>query len=105
MKPLEVRIPHRLSPEEIRRRIDVAIVRAQNQYADAVGTINTAWETEDRLRVGLVVMGMNFDGSIDILVEELLVTLTLPGMAALFAGRIRAGIEEQLGGLVGSQRV
>jgi hypothetical protein len=50
-------------------------------------------------------MGMNFDGSIDILVEELLVQLELPGMAKLFAGKIREGIEERLGGLLGSQRV
>jgi len=31
------------------------------------------------------------------------VSLELPGMAGLFAGRIRDGIQEKLGGLVGSQ--
>ena len=61
------------------------------------------WEEEDRMRVRLAVMGMNFDGRIEILVEEVLVSLELPGMAGLFAARIRDGIQEKLGGLVGSQ--
>jgi hypothetical protein len=49
-------------------------------------------------------MGMRFDGSIEVLVEELVVQLELPGMASLFAGRIREGIQERLGGLIGSQQ-
>ena len=105
MKPLEVRVPHRLPPAEVRRRIDDAIVRAKAQYADAGGPIDTSWESDERLRVRLAAMGMQFDGLVEILVEELLVTLQLPGMAGLFAGRIQSGIEERLGGLLGSQEV
>lgn len=105
MKPLEVRIPHRLPPTEVKRRLDDAVERARTQYADTVGPIDAAWETDERLRVKLAAMGMNFDGSVEILAEELLVSLTLPGMAGLFAGRIQSGIEERLGGLLGSQQV
>jgi hypothetical protein len=53
----------------------------------------------------LTVSGMKFDGTVDIMVEELVVSLQVPGMAALFAGRIREGIQERLGGLIGSQQV
>jgi hypothetical protein len=105
MKPLEVRIPHRLPPAEVRRRIDDAVVRARTEYADMVGPIDAAWETDDRMRVGLTAMGMQFDGRVEVLTEELLVTLVLPGMAGLFAGRIRSGIEERVGGLLGSEHV
>jgi len=105
MKPLEVRIPHRLPPAEVRRRIDDAVVRARAEYAEMVGPIDAAWETDDRMRVGLTAMGMQFNGHVEVLMEELLVTLVLPGMAGLFAGRIQSGIEERLGGLLGSQRV
>ena len=103
MKPLEVRIPHRLAPADVRRRLDDAVVRARTQYADLVGPIDATWETDDRLRVRLATMGMDFDGCVEVLVEELRITLVLPGMATMFAGRIRAGIEERLGGLLGSQ--
>lgn len=105
MKPLEVRIPHRLPPAEVRRRIDDAVVHARTHYADTVGPIDAAWETDDRMRIGLTAMGMQFDGQVEVLMEELLVTLVLPGMAGLFAGRIRSGIEERVGGLLGSEHV
>lgn len=105
MKSLEVRVAHGLSPDEVRRRLDDALVRARSQYADSVGAIDAAWESENRLKIQLAVMGMKFDGSVEILVEELLVQLQLPGMAQLFAGKIREGIEERLGGLLGSQQV
>ena len=53
------------------------------------------------MRFNLAVAGMKFDGSLEILLEELLVELQLPVAAALFKGRIREGIQERLGGLVG----
>ncbi len=104
MKAIEVRVPHGLEREEIRRRLDQALVTARQEYASAVGDIEAAWEAEDRLRVNLTVSGMKFDGTLDILVEEILVSLQVPGMAALFSRRIREGIEERLGGLIGSQQ-
>ena len=101
MKPIEVRVPHSLERDEVRRRLDTALVRARDEYAAVVGDIEASWEGEDRLRVLLTVSGMKFD----ILVEELVVGLQVPGMAALFSRRIREGIEERLGGLIGSQQV
>lgn len=105
MKPLEVRVPHRLPQAEVRRRIADAVVRARTQYGETVGPIEATWETDDRLRIGFTAMGMPFDGTVEVFVEDLVVTLALPGMAGLFAGRIQAGIEERLGGLLGSQQV
>jgi hypothetical protein len=104
VKSLEVRVQHSLSRDEVRRRLDEALVRARNEYAAAVGEIEAAWEGDDRLRVLLTVSGMRFDGTIEILVEELVVALQVPAMAALFSRRIREGIEERLGGLIGSQQ-
>lgn len=100
-KTLEVRVPHTLDAGEVRRRIDEALVKAKGDYAEAVGQIGAEWITDDTLRFDLAVAGMKFDGSLEIMVEELLVKLDLPGAALLFKGRIREGIEERLGGLVG----
>lgn len=104
MKSLEVRVPHSLGPDEVRRRLDEAIVRAREDYADKVGTIEASWTGDDRLQLMLTVMGMKIDSDVEILVEELVVRLQVPGMAALFAGQIRNGIQERLGGLLGSQQ-
>lgn len=104
MKQIEVRVPHDLGREEMRRRLDSAVVRAREQYADSVGPIHAEWSGDDRMLVNVEVMGMRFDGTIEVQVGELVVLLQLPGMASLFAGRIQEGIQERLGGLIGSQQ-
>lgn len=100
MKPLEVRVPHRLDPAEVRRRLDHGIERARTEYADRMSDLEARWETEDRLRLTVGVMGMTIAGELEVLPEELAVRLELPTMAGLFAGRIRSGVEERLGGLL-----
>ncbi len=102
MKPLEVRIPHQLDPAEVRRRLDHGIERARTEYADKVTDIESAWASDERLQVTLMVMGMSIASEIDVLPAELAVRLQLPTVAGLFAGRIRSGIEERLGGLLGA---
>jgi hypothetical protein len=104
VKALEVRVPHTLDQEEVRRRLDAALVKARDEYGEKVGDIDAAWQGDDRLKVLLTVMGMQIDSEVEILVEELIVRLQVPGMAGLFAGRIRDGIQERLGGLLGSQQ-
>jgi putative polyhydroxyalkanoate system protein len=99
MKTLEVRVPYQISREEIRRRMDEALVKARNEYGSQVGPINAAWEG-DILKVALSAMGMSFNGTIEIEDKDVLVKLGLPGMASFFSGKIKAGIEEQLGSLV-----
>lgn len=101
MKSLEVRVPHSVGRDEARRRLDAAILRARDEYADKVGGIDATWEAEDRLRLLLTVMGMEIDSAVDVHDSELVVRLEVPGMAGLFAGRIKEGIQERLGGLMG----
>ncbi len=102
MKSLEVRVPHQLDQAEVRRRIDRGIERARTEYADKVTEIESTWASDERLDLTLVVLGMSIASEIDVLPEELAVRLRLPTMAGLFAGRIRSGIEERLGGLLGA---
>ncbi|MBL6712476.1 MAG: polyhydroxyalkanoic acid system family protein [Pirellulales bacterium] len=99
MKTLEVRVPYEITREEIKRRMDEALVKAREEYGSQVGPINAAWEG-DQLKVQLSAMGMSFSGTIDIEDKDLLVKLGLPGMASLFSGKIKAGIEERLGSLI-----
>lgn len=100
MQPLEIRVPHSLGREELHRRIDAAVARARTEYEPQVGPIEADWVEQDRLDVGLSVMGMRFDGQVDVRDTEVLVRVQLPGMASLFAGQIRDGIQERLGGLL-----
>jgi hypothetical protein len=100
VKSMEVRIPHRLDPLEVRRRLDAAVVRARDDYADKVGAIDATWRDDGRLAVNLDVMGMSIASDVEVLPAELVVRLEVPGMAGLFAGKIKSGIEQRLGGLL-----
>lgn len=74
----------------------------RDEYADKVGGIDASWEGEDRLKLMLTIMGMDIGSEVEILVAELVVRVDVPGMAGLFAGRIKDGIQERLGGLLGA---
>lgn len=100
MKSMEVRIPHGLDEGEVRRRLDAAVVRARDDYAGKVGAIDHAWRDDGRLQLSLDVMGMSIESDVEILPAELVVRLEVPGMAGLFAGKIKSGIQERLGGLL-----
>ena len=99
MKTLEVRVPYTISREELKRRLDEALVKAREEYGSQVNALELAWDG-DMLKAHVGVMGMSFNGTIEIEDTDLLVKLGLPGMATFFAGKIKAGIEERLGGLV-----
>jgi hypothetical protein len=100
VKPIEVRIPHGLDKAEVRQRLDQAVVKARDEYADQVGDIAATWQGDDRLDVTFTVMGMEIGSDLEILDQEILVRLELPGMVGMFAGRIREGITARLGGLL-----
>lgn len=100
MNPLEVRVPHGLDNLEVRRRIDRALAKARDDYADRIGDIEAAWRDETRLDVGFAVMGMAIDSEVELAVGEVVVRVTLPAFAGMFAGQVRTGIVERIGGLL-----
>lgn len=93
-------MPHSLGVDAAHERLDAALVRARSEYEQQVGPIDADWEAADRLRVGFTTMGMRFDGQIEILPDALAIKVDLPMMASMFAGQIREGIEQRLGGVV-----
>ena len=105
MKAVEVRVPHSLGQDEVKRRLDAAVGRARDEFGEKIGDLEASWIGDDRLRLLLSVMGMQIDSEVEIQASELLVRVQIPGMASLFAGRIKQGIEDRLGGLLGSQKV
>lgn len=100
MKSLDIRIPHGLEPQEVRRRLDAAVERARRDYADKVTQLEASWETEDCLALEVTVLGMEIDGTVTNAPGELVIRVEMPGMLSMFAGQIRNGIEERIGGLL-----
>jgi hypothetical protein len=105
VKAVEVRVPHSLGRDEVKRRLEAAVGRARDEFGEKIGDLDASWDGDERLRLLLSVMGMQIDSEVEIQASELLVRVQIPGMAGLFAGRIKQGIEDRLGGLLGSQDV
>jgi hypothetical protein len=100
VKSLDIRIPHGLDQAEVRRRLDAAVERARRDYADKVSRLEASWETEDCLALEVVVLGMEIDGTVTNEPGQLVISIEMPGMLSMFAGQIRSGIEERIGGLL-----
>ena len=101
MLPLNTRSPlRRLSTLTSGLLLSVSLLQGDD-YADKVGSLEASWQDDGRLALSMEVMGMSIASDVEILTAELIVRLEVPGMAGLFAGRIKSGIEERLGGLLG----
>ncbi len=105
MKPLEVRIPHRLDEAEVHRRLDLAVGKARGEYADKISGLTASWRDDTTLDVSFDVLGTAVTSEVEILPTELAVRLSLPAMASLFAGQIKSSIESRLGGLLEAKPV
>lgn len=104
MKPLEVRVPHDLDDAEVRRRIDEGLTKVRDEYADQVGRIDATWGDDGQLDVRFAVMGMPIASEVELATHEVVVRVTLPALAGMFAGQIRTTITERIGGLLGPPR-
>jgi hypothetical protein len=93
-------LPHNLGVGGAREKIDAAIVRARAQYEPQFGPIQANWDQDNQLSVQFAAMGMPFKSQVEVLPEELVIQIELPAMASMFAGKIREGIEQQVGALI-----
>jgi hypothetical protein len=100
VKSLDIRIPHSLEQSEVRRRLDGAVERSRRDYADKVSRLDATWETDDCLALEVVVLGMEIEGTVSNEPGQLVISIEMPGMLSMFAGQIRSGIEERIGGLL-----
>lgn len=92
-KPVVVSIPHELGRAEARRRIDEGVGRLVGQFA-AVGDVQRAWDG-DTLRFSVTTMGQAISGLIEVADRAVRLEVTLPGLLAMIAGKVRGRIEKE----------
>ena len=97
---MEIRLPHNLGVGGAREKIDAAIVRARAKYEPQFCPIQAYWDQDNQLSVEFAAMGMPFKSQVEVLPEELVIQIELPAMASMFAGKIREGIEQQVGAFI-----
>jgi hypothetical protein len=90
-----VSVPHQLTREEAKRRIQENIRQAEQQHGGMLGTIEQRW-TGDRLDFAVSPAGQRVAGFATVDDKEVHLEVVLPGLLGLLAGTVR----ERLGGTV-----
>ena len=88
---LVVKVPHRLTQQEARRRIEAGVESLRQKYADRIGALETNWEG-DRLTSTVKVLGASVSSQVDVEPHEVVVAIRLPFVLAVLKDKIQSKI-------------
>src|SRR3954469_1324712 len=95
MPKFGVRVPHQLSKDDARSRLERFVEMIEAKYADRVSDLQQSWEG-DTLKFHFKTYGIPLDGGITVADKELNVAGDIPFTAMMFKGKIESEIREQL---------
>jgi len=101
MPTFTVRVPHALTPQEARNRLERFAETLQQRHQSQVSNLQQSWEG-DTLHFRFKTYGIPLEGGITVADRELNVSGTLPFSAMMFRGKIESSIREELERLVKS---
>ena len=99
MPQFTVQVPHTLSQQEARERLNRFVDVLRQKFQDSVNDLQQDWEG-DTLRFSFKTFGILLKGGITVGQRELDVKGDLPFTAMMFRGKIESSIREQLERLV-----
>jgi putative polyhydroxyalkanoate system protein len=94
MPNLTVSIPHQLSREEAKRRVEELVANLQRQYGGMAGRVEQSW-TGDTMNFAVSAMGMSVTGEILVADDVVRLDVALPFALAMLAGNVKQQIEEE----------
>jgi hypothetical protein len=92
-------IPHSLSAEEAKSRLERFIESLQAKFQDKVSDLDQSWN-DNTLAFGFKTFGIKIAGAITALEDKLDVAGDIPFSAMMFKGKIESEIREQLARLM-----
>ena len=99
MPKFNLEIPHSLSAEEAKSRLERFVESLQAKFQDKVSDLDQQWDGET-LNFAFKTFGIKIAGAITALQDKLDVKGDLPFSAMMFKGKIEIEIREQLGRLM-----
>jgi len=97
---LNFEIPHTLSAEDAKSRLERFSESIKTKFQDQAKDIEQSWNG-NVLSFGFKTMGMKISGNIEVGEEQLKVDSDIPFAAMMFKGKIESAMKEQLGRLLG----
>ena len=99
MPKFRLEIPHSLTAEEAKSRLERFAEMLQDKFQDKVSDLDQAWNG-NTLAFGFKSFGFKVAGAIAALEDKLDVTGEIPFTAMMFKGKIETEIRDQLGRLM-----
>jgi putative polyhydroxyalkanoate system protein len=92
---LNMEVPHTLTADEAKTRLERKAEFMQGSYGDQVKDMTQSWDG-NTLSFGFKTMGMRFDGNIAVEDNRVVLNGDLPFAAMMFKGKIESEIRQQL---------
>jgi hypothetical protein len=93
-KTITVTIPHRLTQDEARLRLQKGITDLKTRHAASIAQVDETW-TGNQMAFKLSAMGQAITGRVDVLPDAVKLDLDLPWMLAMLAEKIRPRVEAE----------
>lgn len=94
MQNLTGSIPHRLTRDEARRRIQSEIANLRQQHGHLLHNLNETW-TGDRLDFSMSAMGQSIRGNLVVGDRAVDIEVELPWLLAMLAGPVKQRVERE----------
>lgn len=94
MPSLEMSIPHKLSQEEAKRRIEDLLPKMKSDFAGQIKDLKEEWNGNTG-RFSFTVMGFAVSGTLTVNESTVDLDGNLPFAASFFKGKIKSVIEEK----------
>ena len=91
---MSISIPHSLTQEQARAKLQKGIADLRTQHAGKVGAIEEKW-TDNRMDFAIDVMGQKLTGRVDVLSDAVKLDIDLPWLLSMLADKIKPQIEQQ----------
>ncbi|MDR7102650.1 polyhydroxyalkanoic acid system family protein [Croceicoccus sp. BE223] len=92
---MRVAVPHSLSKEEVRRRLDSKQDSIANFVPGGMADIETEWASEDRMLMTIRAMGQALTGNVDIEDSEVVFTIDLPPALSFVEPMIQGALADK----------
>jgi hypothetical protein len=93
-KTIDVSIPHRLTRDEARSRIQGGAARLRSQFGGQVAQVEETWK-DYHADFKFAAMGQSITGRMDVEEHAVKLSVDLPWMLALIAEKIRGKVEQE----------
>ena len=93
-KTITLSIPHRLTQDEARTRIQNGLTEMRTKYAGNIANVQETW-SGNQMDFRLTVAGQSVAGRVDVLADAVKLDIELPWLVAMLAEKFRPRIEQE----------